>query len=1001
VPNDLVLFQLRETALESGPGAILGPRVLSFGLLETNLSQELGPPLVSDWHKAFVLAGLAPELWPALGLPFAPEAERASELSEDLGDGLDRIRLSNLSWEEIEKLEPPALAATLADLGRRYQAWLGPRDDLFSRRRKILEALEQKRPFETLEGVETVSCRHSQRVSPFESELLKALSQVCRVEVGLNLPSWVLDEKERLRAGFERRRMIRDLEKCQSSKFYLEFSFPEESQERAHPALRYASERLFGPPAPEEDSPPDPREALKIIRTPSQYHQVEEAGRIVKELIHKGALPHRLALAVPDSQSYYPALEDVARRFGLSFHYRRGTSLDKEAPIQAALGLMSLWGSAWERERLARLMESPYFAFDSPKTLREDLLAAGVTDSRAGGGYEANVAKADQRIKSRLEPFLAAAEAIREAEAALAAQDSWQGFFGTFRETLARFGWPGQAGLSPAPMAEGLPASPMAQRTESLYRARVAGDGESARRFLALLDTLGQALAESQEAPPVGLGSFRLWLGKALAQDRSGRGGDPTGKVRVLSYYDLHGAFFEALFLLGLNERSFPGGAAASSFWPQAFIDSLSGTALGRPLWTSAADLYGEEEEIAAAALSQARKAFLFYSDYSEGGRPALKSPFLDSLMALWPDGSLAETRLAFSIPPAPEAIRDQVELGMYLASLGPGPREEALEALRPSGGIPEGFEKIAAQAALSPSEDSLGPAGPERHIPESSLSAWIGSFRKHRDGLPVLPVSPFQDYRNCPFYFWRRHILGLKPWPGEAEEWSPLDRGTVIHRTLERFLSPLADGEKGADLGPERLRGLFRETAREMEGGGPVGRLPLYRGGLDRAEALLLSWLERQGDLASSEILALEWSFGTGEGQKAPPLKIEAQSGSFYLMGRADRLERADGGALIMDYKAQYSERYKERPKEGPPPSHFPLIAYALAAKEALGLPARSLFEFIDPKGEKERVFLGEADPSVFSSIYDRIMSGSLALDKKPECGYCGFALSCRENEE
>ena len=988
LPNDLALFQFMEEALADRP-VLLNPLVWTFSRLEKALSAEFGPPLVDDWSRRFALNKLAPDLWEVLGLPGQPESSRVAELAEELGDGLDLLRLSCLAWAEIAALEPRGLSTAVADLGQRYDQWLGDIADQFSRRLKLLKAIKDGHNFKALAAVKTIICEHNQRLSPFEAELLKALAQGRSREVKLRLeaPDWLKNEEITSNVGYQRLRVIKDFERRPDLNISLEFTDPKApARPEAPEALRFASENLFGPPV--AGLAPAVGAALAIVKTPTRYHEVEEAARRVKGLIVGGWPPHHIALAAPELESYQPIIEDVGRRFGLDFYFRRGSALRAQAPVLAIGDLLSLWGSNWERGRILRVLESPYFDFGLTTNPRVDLLKAGVTDERAGGGFEDN--KSKYRHRKNLEELAAKLAALKKFEDDLEASQSWGEFLTRFNGILEDLKW-------------GTPESRgRLQDVSGDYAPQIAADQTAIDRFRETLETLSQALtANSPETPPVSLPQFKLWLNKALSDTYLGASKSRAGRVLALNYYDLHGAFFDALFLLGLNAQVFPRAKAEACWWPESFIKSLAGTKLGRSLWTGAAERYQEEEEIVSLALAQAGQVCLSYYAFDDQRRPVLPSPVLDSLKALWPEG-IKEEAAPWPLPPKPEMIRDQGELWLHLASqynLAAEP-PEGLDKFPPYGDAATRLWKsLGARRSLEP---KLG------ELPKNILAAWLAAQEPY-EGRALLSLAPLTSFAECPRKFLFGQILGLGADPGEIESRSPLDKGKLIHATLERFFQPcLGKILKPEELDQAELMAAFGRVCAEDEEANPVGRRPLWETDSRRLAGQLGRWLERRKAAQDNfAVLALEWSFGRPKPDDdrnrpdGPPLPIPAAAPAFYLKGRLDRLDRANGGLVVLDYKNKYSDKsgYKPPKEDEPTPlKHYPLIMYCLAAKRHFGGESRGRLDFIDPGGENKPFIEVEAKgEELFVELWENLHRAELKIPENVECQYCDYFKMCR----
>jgi hypothetical protein len=555
VPTDVVRNLVAEEIL-SAREVVLGPRVMTFNHLERLLSVEMGPEPVSGILRLLALNAVAPDVWGPLSLPGHPAPHKVIELAEQLGDGLDRLRLAGIGWDTLETFEPKDLTSILARNGRRYDTWLGDRDDHFTRRAKLLAALRDGQQFKALEEIDTVHCSHSKRLSPFEAELLKALATQKKVELRMSAPKWLLEEKIPQGTGYHRLRFIRDLESSASPGLNLVWTDLADTLHRdIPPALRYASENLFGPP-PEEEAP-DPAGVLSIVAVPTRYHEVEEAGRKLKGLLVKGIPSYKVAVAVPNISAWLPTLIDVARRFGLPVRFPREVPLASVPPVSSLLDLISLWGSNWEVTRILKVLESPYFDFELEGNFRLNYLKMGISDDRASGGFKTNYDKIGPELKEKLKSANRATIRLKQAEMNLIAAKTWKSFRDRLQSVLKVFSWPG------AQLQE-----PSSRGLERDFWVRTSNDFKAVEAMADLLASLFESLVNSQHSPPVGLDSFKLWLKTVMAGNTiEAYGGNDMG-IRILNYYDLHGAFFEVLYLMGLNDKVFPLAKAEPCWWP-------------------------------------------------------------------------------------------------------------------------------------------------------------------------------------------------------------------------------------------------------------------------------------------------------------------------------------------------------------------------------------------------------------------------------------------------
>jgi ATP-dependent helicase/nuclease subunit B len=153
-----------------------------------------------------------------------------------------------------------------------------------------------------------------------------------------------------------------------------------------------------------------------------------------------------------------------------------------------------------------------------------------------------------------------------------------------------------------------------------------------------------------------------------------------------------------------------------------------------------------------------------------------------------------------------------------------------------------------------------------------------------------ALSVSDIGTWMKNPYDLYARRILKLSPLdPLEADP-GPLERGTIIHRVLERFVKA-HPGELPSDA-ERRLLDLGRQAFEDYAHRPQV--MALWWPRFERvAHWVVEQERERRGAIA---LLLVEVK---GE------IQLDALGGPFLIRARADRIERhPDGRVTIIDYK-------------------------------------------------------------------------------------------------
>ncbi len=304
-----------------------------------------------------------------------------------------------------------------------------------------------------------------------------------------------------------------------------------------------------------------------------------------------------------------------------------------------------------------------------------------------------------------------------------------------------------------------------------------------------------------------------------------------------------------------------------------------------------------------------------------------------------------------------------------------------------------------------------------------------VGALGERVSTIPGQVVSPtmLEAWAACPHAYFVRYVLGVAGVedPAEQDRMGALERGSLIHRSLERWIvSAIADAEAAEgsefDAGVTELLDLAEQEADIIAQRGQIGR-DLYSA---RDRQRILADLEgfarfdgRRREATSTRPIACELTFGLMRSPN-PAVEICLPDGRmFRLCGAIDRIdERDDGGLSIIDYKSGSARRYRNINASNPAPGGrcLQLVLYAHAARSLLGrsdAPARGDYLFVS-ETERNRVIGYEVSAEIdrrVLGIVGRILDGieagifpqhPAAPQYRPwvECVYCepdGLGLS------
>jgi ATP-dependent helicase/nuclease subunit B len=206
-------------------------------------------------------------------------------------------------------------------------------------------------------------------------------------------------------------------------------------------------------------------------------------------------------------------------------------------------------------------------------------------------------------------------------------------------------------------------------------------------------------------------------------------------------------------------------------------------------------------------------------------------------------------------------------------------------------------------------------PEGPAKPLPPPAPKPPV-AWRPRR-----LSVTEIESWMRDPYAIYARHVLRLRPLDPLDEDPSAADRGSFIHRALDRFLAQHRQGLP--ENAVERLLALGAEAF------GQALERPGVRAFWWPRFERIAAWFVAH-ERTRRVLVAAVHSEVAGE------LVLDGPRGPFRLFGRADRIDRlAEGGLAIIDYKTG------QLPSAGDVASGFaPQLALEAAMAEAGAFP-------------------------------------------------------------
>jgi RecB family exonuclease len=901
-----------------GEGAALGGTVLTFGALFGQIATAAGRPpgaVLSPAQRRRCVEVAVEERGPRLG-PLRRSAGRPG-FAAAFTRLLDELQAAEVGPEEVEAsagtLEGSAYLADVATLFAGYAA-ARERSGRLDAAGIAREAIALLRADPGPWAGRPVYLYGLDDLTPAQFDLVSALAAHTEVIVAVPFE----EGNEALAARGELLERLRALEPVEEVGLDADPTNTESAQ-------LYELARGFGfpqlPPRP-LDEPSD----LTMLRSAGSRAEAEAIAAEVSRLIHAGAAPDEIAVALRDPSRRGPEVEAALEANGIA------AALEAEIPVAstsvggAVVALLDTAFGAGRASDLLRYLRGPsgfspgrvdwlerairrerisdaeaalarwrgesdsYAEADRDSVRSNPRIARENANAPVGDDHEGPSASEERRVGEDPRDLRRLREAAAESPAALCAAVA--GLAATMASRPFRTGEDGPR-LGPG---DGL-------------ELRAAGSIAAALTDLAALGPL--APAPEKLAETVAALDFRVWSGPV------------EGRVRIASPYRLRAARFDHVLVGSLQDGEFPRRDRGGD----PFLSEAQREQLGLD---PRRDTEAEERYLFGVCLAlPRRRLFLSYRDSDENGAAESRSPLLEEVRALIAppppiDGGAdpveaaitKERGLADVVAPLAEAASVD-ELARALAAHGPSVDPQALiSSVHVGGALAATLESRLARARRAASA-ARAPGPFTNPVVLASLAA-----------VEAYGGTTLEQFDECSYRWFAGHELDPQPLDPVPD---PLVQGGLFHSVVERLYEERPGGDAlprpgSLPLWEERARVLLAEQLAERE----VGGHPAERAMARRVERLLERFLgeEAARDTGGFEPWLLEASFGIGEDAERPALDL----GGWGLHGAIDRIDRAaDGRAFVHDYKLSSSvtpqAKFVERAK-------LQLPLYLLAAQ-------------------------------------------------------------------
>lgn len=734
------------------------------------------------------------------------------------------------------------------------------------------------------------------------------------------------------------------------------------------------------------------RDGVPFGRMAVVYGAVDPYARLVHEQLGAAGIPHNGAPV----RTIGEALAGRTIRGLLALPDRRFRRDDVLALVSSSrlLDGGGRWAPAraWERvSRAAGVVEGE----DWQARLGTFSLASRCRADEAGADERHSTASRHRREADQAEALAAFVARLGDDLDAGAAATGWQAMVGWAHRLLARYlGGP-------------------ARRTRWPEEER-----QAAERLEAILD--GLAGLDAVDGPLPTPDVFRRTLDAELeaALSRVGRFGEGVlvGHVTIAT-----GVCVDRLFVLGLAEGAFPGRRLEDSLLPDRERALTDGE-----LELRADRLQGDRRRL-LAALAGAEEATLCFprGDLRRPGDRTASRWLLEDAARLAGRERLYTAELpALAGQPWFEEV-PSFTAGAARSSFPASPQDYGLAALVRRGPGPlAASAEVAADPVLAAAVE-LGQARRSDAFTRFDGNLAGLDLPDLTDGSTVVSATRLQSWATCPHAYLLDHVLHVDVVedPERVLEITALDRGSLVHTVLDRFLAeaiaagaePIAAGHPARPWPQpwrERLRRIAEDCCDDYERRGLTGRPLFWRRDRRRILADLDRFLDEDSTFRaarSARPLVTEHAFGLGDRAQGPVVLLLPDGRSLLFRGAADRVdETADEALVVIDYKTGGTTSYKGLDHGSPHGggTHLQLAVYGAAARAAFGhpdTPVEAYYWFTSTKGNFERIGYPVDAPvmaavaSALATIADGVAAGVFPARPAAEpawgwvpCRYC-----------
>jgi len=914
LPNAEAVQACRERLLEqSDSGVLVSPRIMTFtGLAGAILSSaRMQAKPIGAFRRRLVIRQVLDELNRQGRLKSIASVADTPGVVVSLDRSIAEIKRAAVEPDQLSAALDPrdAKSADLLSVYRGYQEALQEAEafDLEGRmwlardilRRQIREARE----LPILRGVSVLAVDGFTDFTPTQLEILSLLSSgLDRLVITIAL------------AGDGRERMWQWTEKTAQR---LSLAFGDRMELLDFPPQRTAVSGVWERVFVEDQQACDPPEGISIIAAAGPDREVSAVARRVKRLILDGAGPGSIAVCARSMDSYRSVVERVFAEGGIPVN-AAARPLNEIPVVRYLFGIAAL-SPEFASRRVLSVIGSSYFRPEALGPYAQAEVAAAEMLIRSGNVISGRPSY--NRAAERM--AIAAVKAGDEDEAAPSAVSVDAELTQSSHEMLTRLFDLSEKANSPSGLLS------VAKELQLRQAALASNQDDLMARDLRAIELLQTSLEKLPAS--VGLAQAREALSAAMC---------PAARnetlVAVLDVLEARSLRFDHVFLMGLEEGSFPPKFAESSLIRES----------DRQRWRSRkvelyskGDLTAREMLLFYLACSRADKSLtLSYQESGPLGQASQPGPFL--LSAIRPLGGIERLEATGLVerngpgsflPPTGQIACPHDAISAATTSLF---RTELADGAAALGWLarsrPEMLARVARGLMATASRFNYGQCDSfDGRITNPKL---LTRLRERFPDRTVFSPRMFNSFGQCPWQFFAGEVLKLRPLAEPQGRMEALTKGLVAHEVLFRTMTELSRKSDGPlRLGKVCESDLLAALDQAVEVA--VAKLEryaqtnlaLWRLQVQQVRRELSAYLLDQKDkVGDSSQMHFELGFGLARpaaddadpASSSEPIMMTTQAGNVRVRGRIDRVDRLDcgeGDLFVVDYKTSTVPAYAD----------------------------------------------------------------------------------------